>query len=77
MAEVTDDSDSVKSVILEELEAQVRLLPYSDPEDYNDELWVWGDDWNVYGYLYDDNYFVWVEANLRDENYAKSECAPE
>ena len=77
MAEVMDDSDSVKSVILEELEAQVRLLPYSDPEDYNDELWVWGDDWNVYGYLYDDNYFVWVEANLRDENYAKSECAPE
>ena len=48
-----------------------------NPEDYNDELWVWGDDWNVYGYLYDDNYFVWVEANLRDENYAKSECAPE
>ena len=77
MAEVTDDSDSVKSVILGELEAQVRLLPYSDPEDYNDELWVGGDDWNVYGYLYDDNYFVWVEANLRDENYAKSECAPE
>ena len=28
-------------------------------------------------HLYDDNYFVWVEANLRDENYAKSECAPE
>ena len=27
--------------------------------------------------LYDDNYFVWVEANLRDENYAKIECAPE
>lgn len=33
--------------------------------------------WYRRNYLYDDNYFVWVEANLRDENYAKSECAPE
>lgn len=56
---------------------RIRRLPYSDPEDYNDELWVWGDDWNVYGCLYDDNYFIWAEANIRDENYAKSECAPE
>lgn len=76
MAEVMDQSDSVKSVVPEELEAQIRRLPDSDPEDYNDDLWVRGDDWNVYGYLYSDKYCVWVEANIRDESYAKSDRVP-
>lgn len=77
MAEVMDDSDSVKNPMSDELGQGLSHLPYADQEDYNDELWVYGDNWYVYGYLYDGSYSVWIEADERTEDDTHSAYASE
>lgn len=72
LGEVMDDSDSLKSMTAEEMEEALRRLPDMDPEDYDDELWLYGDDWYLYGYPYDGMYFVWLEADERAEEFAQA-----
>lgn len=72
LGEIMDDADSVKSITLEEMEEALRRLPAMDPEDYDDELWLYGDDWYLYGYPYDGMYSVWLEADVRVEEYAQA-----
>lgn len=71
LGEIMDDSDAVKSMTAEEMEEALRTLPGMDPEDYDDELWLYGDDWYLYGYPYDGMYAVWLEADERMEEYAQ------
>lgn len=68
---IMDDSDAVKSMTAEEMEEALRTLPGMDPEDYDDELWLYGDDWYLYGYPYDGMYAVWLEADERMEEFAQ------
>lgn len=76
LGEIMDDSDSVKSMTAEEMEEALRTLPDMDPEDYDDELWLYGDDWYLYGYPYDGMYSVWLEADERMEEFAQEMHQP-
>lgn len=71
LGEIMDDSDLMRSMAAKEMEEALRTLPGMDPEDYDDELWLYGDDWYLYGYPYDGMYSVWLEADERMEESAQ------
>ena len=67
---ILDQLDESQSIEPEAIRTGVFELQYADPEDYETDLWLQGDDWLLYGYKEsDDSYYISVESSETGDDY--------